>query len=238
MYRWYQDAKLCYAYLADVPSDIYNPFTSTENDRLSKSRWFTRGWTLQELIAPRIVQFLARDWKPIGIKAPQEVLDLEDPKIRPRNDLFMSKLETIIGIEKKIFRDLSRIWQTAAAQRMAWAARRETTREEDLAYSLMGLFGVNIPILYGEGEKKAFRRLQLEIIQMTTDQSIFVGRSDRASSGLLAESPRDFANSGLPFVWQKPTLKSYSMTNIGLLVELPTIKTRDGGYILALRCCM
>jgi hypothetical protein len=126
---------------------------------------------------------------------------------------------------------------TPAAQKMAWAAKRETSREEDLAYALMGLFGVSMPILYGEGLKKAFRRLQLEIIQMTTDQSIFVWRGTRSSSGLLAESPRDFVNSGLDFVWRSPTLQPYSMTNIGLLVKLPVVNRPDGSYFVALRCC-
>jgi hypothetical protein len=123
---------------------------------------------------------------------------------------------------------------------MAWAARRQTAREEDLAYALMGLFGVSMPILYGEGLKKAFRRLQLEIIQATTDQSIFVWRADRPTSGLLADSPRDFAGSALNFVWRNTTLQPYSMTNLGLYINLPVATRKISGieqYILFLSCC-
>lgn len=156
--------------------------------------------------------------------------------IRQRRESFLSKLVEITGIEQKILLDPSAIQLTAAATKMAWAARRQTTREEDLAYALMGLFGVNMPILYGEGLKKAFRRLQLEIIQMTTDQSIFVWRSERESSGLLAGSPRDFADSGLSFIWKTPTLQPYSMTNMGLSVSLPVIKQPDGSYAAAISC--
>jgi hypothetical protein len=236
MYRWYQDSQICYAYLSDVPSEG-SSVDGAEDDALSKSRWFTRGWTLQELIAPRYIQFLGQDWKVIGIKAPASASNQGSPMIGLQNDVFLANLEKITGIEGKVFRDPSCIRQTAAAQKMAWAARRQTTREEDLAYSLMGLFDVSMPILYGEGLKKAFRRLQLEIIQKNADQSIFVWRANREISGLLAESPRDFADSGLPFFWKWPTTRPYSMTNLGLLVNIPLIKQQNGGYILALDCC-
>lgn len=125
-----------------------------------------------------------------------------------------------------------------AAQKMAWAARRQTAREEDLAYALMGLFDVNMPILYGEGLKKAFRRLQLEIIQMnSTDQSIFIWRTNKRISGLLADYPEDFADSGLNFVWKNQKLQPYSMTNMGLLVNLPVLETGDGNCVVYPRCC-
>jgi hypothetical protein len=120
---------------------------------------------------------------------------------------------------------------------MAWAARRQTAREEDLAYSLMGLFDVNMPILYGEGLKKAFRRLQLEIILMNCfDQSIFFWRSNRSISGLLADS-KDFVDSSWEcFKWQKG--QPYSMTNLGLLITLPIVKTLACECIAYPRCCM
>ncbi|KAK0655719.1 hypothetical protein B0T16DRAFT_424448 [Cercophora newfieldiana] len=122
MFKWYQNAKVCYAFLSDFPA------SADSNEALEICRWFTRGWTLQELIAPRDVTFFRQDWtKPLR--------------------------------------------SIAVAQKMSWAAFRETTRVEDMAYSLLGIFDVNMPMLYGEGEK-AFRRLQEEIIRSTSDLSI------------------------------------------------------------------
>jgi hypothetical protein len=237
MYRWYEDAQVCYAYLADVPSEGFSSDVVDE-EALKKSRWFTRGWTLQELIAPRYIQFLGQDWRVIGTKALWLAEDgQEPPAIALQNKLFVEKLAGITGIQQEILWNSLPIGLTAVAQKMAWAARRQTTREEDLAYALMGLFGVSMPILYGEGLKKAFRRLQLEIIQKSPDQSIFVWRAEREYSGLLAESPHDFADSGLQFVWKTSTLQPYSMTNLGLFLNQPALEGRKQSYILALRCC-
>ena len=151
-----------------------------ENDVLSNSRWFTRGWTLQELIAPLTVEFLGQDWSLIGVKAPSAVLALLPPLQRERNDMFLLHIAKITGTAENMIRYIQKprsLRKVPIAQKMAWAARRQTAREEDLAYSLMGLFDVNMPILYGEGLKKAFRRLQLDIIQMNcVDQSIFLWR--------------------------------------------------------------
>ena len=166
MWKWYQKSEICYAYLADVSIAEFVP-PEGENDVLSNSRWFTRGWTLQELIAPLTVKFLGQDWSVIGVKAPSAVLDQLPPIQRERNDMFLSHIAKITGIVEKRIRCIHSprdLRQVPIAQKMAWAARRQTSREEDLAYSLMGLFDVNMPILYGEGLKKAFRRLQLEII--------------------------------------------------------------------------
>lgn len=237
MYRWYHESQVCYAYLEDVPSGDHR-FGMADYGVLSKSRWFTRGWTLQELIAPKSIQFLGQGWKILGVKAPKHMLAEQDPTVRQNHKIFISMLAKITGVAEKVLGEESDIRLVPAAQKMAWAAKRHTTREEDLSYSLMGLFGVTMPILYGEGLKKAFRRLQLEIIQMTTDQSIFVWRAERRTSGLLADSPRDFADSGLDFVWRTPTLQPYSMTNLGLSVNLPVIELgADGNYVVFLRCC-
>jgi hypothetical protein len=113
--------------------------------------------------------------------------------------MFLSHVAKITGVAEYMIlydhspRDLRKV---PIAQKMAWAARRQTAREEDLAYALMGVFDVSMPILYGEGLNKAFRRLQLEIIQMNCfDHSIFLWRSNRQRSGLLADSPDEFADS-------------------------------------------
>ncbi|KAF9071595.1 hypothetical protein BDP27DRAFT_1418945 [Rhodocollybia butyracea] len=186
MYRYYREATVCYAYLAD------------------------RGWTLQELLAPRIVVFFASDWKAIGAKASLHTAITEITGI-PSNVLLMSDPGEI-----------------SVAQRMSWAAGRETTRVEDRTYSLMGLFGVFMPTIYGEGTH-AFTRLQEEILKVSDDQTIFAWKSEPEArsvdfSGILATSPDDFAESGEfeQFNWTN-NRQPYSMTNLGLQIRLPLI---------------
>ncbi|KAI6102875.1 heterokaryon incompatibility protein-domain-containing protein [Pisolithus sp. B1] len=177
MYRWYQNAQVCYAYLNDVDESTFP--TEQDNNKFDKSNgwpeWFVRGWTLQELIAPKKVEFFNKAWVRIGNKR----------RLAP-------KLERITGISCSVLTDSFSGRGLSVARIMSWAAHRKTTRVEDRAYSLMGLFGVNMPMLYGEG-KKAFRRLQLEIIREFSDQSIFAWnpRTPRRGS-VLAEDPSDF----------------------------------------------
>ncbi|TBU26305.1 hypothetical protein BD311DRAFT_849895 [Dichomitus squalens] len=145
MYQWYAYAEVCYAYLSDVPSDedprawLY---------RFRRSRWYERGWTLQELIATLTVTFLSKDWKVIGSK--HSLSDI---------------VEEITGIPEEA------LLHTRALDSFSVAQRR-TTRVEDRAYSLLGIFDINMPTLYGEGER-AFRRLQEEILRRIPDQSLF-----------------------------------------------------------------
>ena len=122
--------------------------------QLSKSRWFTRGWTLQELLAPSDVEFFGKSWTFLG--------GLDD---------LVDGISEITGIKRPVLRKEEWIGSCSVACRMSWAARRKTTRIEDEAYSLLGLFGINMPLLYGEGSM-AFIRLQKEIIQASPDQSI------------------------------------------------------------------
>jgi len=187
------------------------------------------------------VDIAGTDWSVIGVKAPSAVLAQLPPIQAERNDMFLLHIAKITGIAVHMIRYIQNprdLRKVPIAQKMAWAARRQTAREEDLAYSLMGLFDVNMPIIYGEGLKKAFRRLQLEIIQTNcVDQSIFYWRSNRQISGLLADSPRDFADSFFDcFNW--PKFQPYSMTNLGLLITLPVVETAAGECIAYPRCCM
>ncbi|KAI6143091.1 heterokaryon incompatibility protein-domain-containing protein [Pisolithus tinctorius] len=181
MYQWYQNAQVCYAYLNDV-DELAFPDKRDVN-KFDKSNgwpeWFARGWTLQELIAPKEVVFFNKGWVSIGNKG-----DLANG------------LEDITGIPGEVLSGDLAPKDLCVAQIMSWAAERETTRVEDRAYSLMGLFGVNMPMLYGEG-KKAFRRLQLEIIRTSNDHSIFAWnpRSPRRGS-VLADDPSDFWECG------------------------------------------
>ncbi|PIL28695.1 hypothetical protein GSI_08739 [Ganoderma sinense ZZ0214-1] len=152
LYSLYASAAVCYAYLADVPADDDH---AAQGSHFRSSRWFARGWTLPELVAPRDVTFLSRDWQVIGSKS--SLADL---------------VEEITGIGRKAFLHRKSLDEFSVAQRLSWASQRETLLVEDEAYPLLGVFGVDMPILYGEGER-AFRRLQEEIIQRVPDQSIF-----------------------------------------------------------------
>jgi hypothetical protein len=173
MYRWYQDAKVCYAYLAEMPSKV-SDCPDGRRAQLSKCEWFKRGWTLQELLAPSKVVFMNQDWEVIGDK-----LSLQDD------------ISEIIRIPAEILQQ-SDFESVSIAQRMSWAAKRETSKLKDRAYSLLGIFGINMPLLYGEG-RMAFVRLQEEIIKVTDDHSIFAWKSkDQSYSGLLATSPDAF----------------------------------------------
>lgn len=187
MFQWYRLADVCYVYLADVPD------MNASGVPFEQSKWHRRGWTLQGLIAPKRVVFLNQIWCAIGTKF----------GLAPA-------LEKITDIDFDVLTGRAALGSVSVARRMSWAARRETTRVEDRAYSLMGIFGVHMPTIYGEGSN-AFLRLQEEIIKLIPDQSVFAwGRAcvltslhtkdDRMpgetdSYGLLADSPSAFSGS-------------------------------------------
>lgn len=124
---------------------------------MRSSRWFTRGWTLQELIAPVDVIFYSQKWDPLGAKQ-------GDPL---NNDWrFPYLLSDITGIDGDVLLGSLTLEDLSVATKMKWAANRHTTRTEDTAYCLMGIFSVNMPLLYGEGSR-AFIRLQEEILKCT-----------------------------------------------------------------------
>ncbi|RSM09514.1 hypothetical protein CEP52_004038 [Fusarium oligoseptatum] len=211
MYRWYQEATVCYAFLADVP-DLAG---------LPKSKWFTRGWTLQELIAPSSMIFFSQTWDELGTKATLNQVISERTRI-PKAILSGDKdLET-----------------ASAAQRMSWAADRTTTRREDLAYCLMGIFSINMPLLYGEGER-AFIRLQEEIMRVSDDHSLFAWRYPNSRGGLLAVSPAAFKDSGniIPRNPFMPYNSPFTLTNKGAHLDLPFIGLGDRGTGLAVLSC-
>ena len=175
MYRWYENSRVCYAYLHDVPEPSFP--TQSDKRRYPNSNgwpeWFSRGWTLQEMIAPREVRFFNKDWHHVGDKA-----------------RLAETLEVVTRVPRHILTRGLTGNRPCVAQVMSWAANRTTTRVEDRAYSLMGLLDVNMPMLYGEG-KKAFHRLQLEIIRSSNDQSIFAW-GGQSESSVLADDPRCF----------------------------------------------
>ncbi|KAI0752616.1 hypothetical protein C8Q80DRAFT_1147293 [Daedaleopsis nitida] len=157
MYRWYRRASVCYAFLADYPTRLDHRRMPPEyyEGRFRRSRWFSRGWTLQELIAPQVVVFLTSDWEFLGTKA-----SLAD------------RVEQATGIDVLVLTGQKELREVSVARRLSWASRRITSVEEDHAYSLLGIFDINMPTLYGEGSR-AFVRLQEEIIKRNPDQSLF-----------------------------------------------------------------
>ncbi|CAO2657745.1 Nn.00g038710.m01.CDS01 [Neocucurbitaria sp. VM-36] len=223
MFRYYQEAEVCYVYLKDVtdwesndrsewdyPKNLTDWRAEEITKRFRRSRWFTRGWTLQELIAPATVEFYTAKWSMIGLKTEKSLSVL---------------ISEITGIDLQTLNG-GNVHSVTIARRMHWASKRETTRVEDRAYSLLGLFDVNMPMIYGEGIK-AFRRLQEEILKSTDDQSIFAWNSQEYLEGtavdVFASSPSDFVGSGAiarePFyrVRGNPT----TITNQGVIIELP-----------------
>ncbi|PIL24779.1 hypothetical protein GSI_12665 [Ganoderma sinense ZZ0214-1] len=154
MYMWYRNAGMCYVYLADVPGLSYLAL-SAPYSAFRTSRWFARGWTLQELLAPQRIVFLSQTWSALGTKV-----------------TLKKALEEITGISGEVLLCEVPLDRISVARRMSWAAARETTRVEDRAYSLFGIFDVNLPTLYGEGDR-AFQRLQEEILRRIPDQSLF-----------------------------------------------------------------
>lgn len=202
MFRWYKNAERCYAYLSDV---VWAEDESSL-EAFRQSVWFTRAWTLQELLAPSNLIFFDKRWEAIGTK----------------RDL-LAPISAATGIGDCYLEDLDPT-KASVAMKMSWASRRKTSRTEDVAYCLLGLFDINMPLLYGEG-KKAFLRLELEIIKKSNDESIFAWTSSDVRCGLLATCPSAFAQSGgicrpesfSPYDSRVP----YSMTNLGLQIQIP-----------------
>jgi hypothetical protein len=184
MFRWYRQAKICIVFLADV--------TASLNNASGRSQWFERAWTLQELLAPRQMEFYDGNWQPFGSK----------------QDLARD-IAAVSGIDPW-YLDGRRHFRTASiATRLSWQAHRKATRPEDLAYSLLGILDVSMDARYGEG-MKAFMRLQEELIrnQTATDESLFawtmppegLPENDKIGWspdewGLLAPSPKCFLHS-------------------------------------------
>ncbi|KAI6110433.1 hypothetical protein EDD16DRAFT_1240487 [Pisolithus croceorrhizus] len=250
MYRWYSNSQTCYVYLNNVDESVFPTEQDFSKFRTSNGwpEWFSRGWTLQELIAPTELEFFNKSWVSIGTK----------------QDL-TSTLEDITRIPVKVLgggRMSASRPRRNFAQMMSWAADRKTTRVEDRAYSLMGLFGVNMPMMYGEGPK-AFQRLQLEILRVASDHTILAWnpKGTWSAGSVLADDPscfrdcHDIQNMDLDeFVhkvggymrrnmpgkvidWIKLSrlrrrmrslqLSRWDVTNLGIRVTLPVLPHRD-----------
>jgi len=224
MFRWYEQSAICFVHLADVEKvDIDNDPDSA----FQACRWLTRGWTLQELLAPTKLVFYDSEWQAIGDRS------LMAEHIQRRTAIPVEYLAE----PRQDFR------RARVGQRMSWASDRNTTRKEDLAYCLFGVFDINMPLLYGEGER-AFRRLQEEIIRTSEDDSIFAWSPHHSIESLcqssepiphtmqsvpkyspLAESPTSFSclkYQILPHI--RKAEKTWKVTTGGLRVSLPVYR--------------
>lgn len=229
MFNWYERSARCYAYLEDVqkPRDAVDDAEHREvlSSRLKKSRYWTRGWTLQELIAPGEVWFFYESWEFIGT----------------RKDL-SSDIAKITTIDKDVltrtkFDVRSELELKSIAQRMSWVANRKTTRKEDLAYCLLGIFDINMPLLYGEGIQKAFRRLQEGIMRTSTDQTILAWNTmSYDETGALAPHPKNFASCG-DLVAVPDLERASELTNLGLRINVRMVETRHINEIYAILAC-
>jgi hypothetical protein len=157
MFRWYRNAKKCYVYLTDVSVPSYDrdapPSQSTWEAAFRGSRWFTRGWTLQELIAPAVVEFFSKEGTQLGDKKSLE---------KPIHQITQIPVQALQG---NPFSDFS------IAERKAWAVQRQTTEEEDIVYCLLGLCEVSMPTIYGEGKEAALKRLEMTVKGFSADES-------------------------------------------------------------------
>ncbi|KAH8646210.1 hypothetical protein BX600DRAFT_477281 [Xylariales sp. PMI_506] len=223
MFKWYQDAAFCIAYLEDLAPGVDGQ-GPLQKDTLAACRWFARGWTLQELIAPRHVEFHDAAWKFRGLRSELK-----------------ATLAEVTGIDEDILHDSGGMHDVPIARRMSWASGRNTTRVEDEAYCLLGLFNVHMALIYGEG-RKAFMRLQEEIVKESGDLSLFAwtapppsrspppttsadgSRGDRGAQhyrGIFAISPKEFASARTlkQRVRGLSVEKEIGVTNRGLKIE-------------------
>lgn len=163
MFRWYQRSSKCYVYLSDVSVGDHDPaaFPITWTDAFRRSRWFTRGWTLQELMAPGSVEFFSREGKRLGSKITLE---------QQIHDITRIPIDALRGQNLADF---------SVEERMSWVASRVTTVKEDRAYCLLGIFGVFLPVIRGEGEEHAMRRLRREMREQ--QQELMTGQTSSGS---------------------------------------------------------
>ncbi|KAF4807356.1 Vegetative incompatibility protein HET-E-1 [Colletotrichum siamense] len=236
MFKWYANSAVCYTHLSDIT--LGQPF--------EESLWFSRGWTLQELIAPSRMEFFDKDWKRIGTRF--ELREAIQKRTRVVEEILDETSET-----RNINTLLAR---NSVARRMSWAAGRTTTREEDRAYSLLGIFSVNMPLLYGEGSR-AFVRLQEEIAKESNDLSLLAwtrlewqieGRENGLESskrpglpeepcGVLAVSPDEFRLSH-DIILRRDTKYNpeFTITNKGLKITIGSTVTEGNAWRISLGC--
>ncbi|KAF9785608.1 hypothetical protein IL306_005431 [Fusarium sp. DS 682] len=242
MFRWYQSAGICYAHLEDIdvlrdvkdmdlPHNVdldetvgnqnaanpSSPLHKALERFFIKAKWFTRGWTLQELLAPHYLVFVDCVWRRIGTRESWALEIERASNIEARH---------LTSFEPTDFASCS------TALRFSWASGRETTVEEDETYSLLGLFGISLPLIYGEGSRQAFNRLQRQLIIVYNDDSLFAWKEPQAISGRPVRPEQQVSKSGWGILarsvkdfWDASKIKAlghygntFSMTNQGLAI--------------------
>lgn len=210
MFRWYKRAAICYVFLSGLAHFDWSEDAGELQASIEHCRWFSRSWTLQELIAPLHIDFYDEDWEFCFTK-----------------EMASEALARITGIGCDILNHKIDLSSVSVAQKMSWAATRESTRIEDLAYSLLGIFGINMPLLYGE-EERAFLRLQAEIISSCPDPTIlawmqrletsedYLEDLDDSYSGVMASSPSSFQDCAEVKSLSNQPLFDFSMSNRGI----------------------
>ncbi|OTB17666.1 hypothetical protein K445DRAFT_315413 [Daldinia sp. EC12] len=216
MFKWYMNAAVCIVFLSDLP------FGSSFEDHFPRCRWLTRGWTLQEIVAPRVAEFYDAKWE-----------------LRGRKPELNSLLADVTRIDYDVLCNNQVMFEVPVARRMSWASMRQTTRVEDTAYCLMGIFGVSMPMIYGE-RHKAFMRLQEEIAKESSDLSLFAWTNpslnlspeswiQQSYRGIFARSPREFSNAHNLKRRVKDAVidTEFAITNKGLRIETALISIPD-----------
>ncbi|KAH8194359.1 hypothetical protein TruAng_011479 [Truncatella angustata] len=224
MYQWYQRSRKCFAFLSDVS---WEDGPVSKNSSFRRSRWFTRGWTLQELLAPTFLEFYDQAWVSLGFRDSQRLTGI---------------IKEITGIGGEIlgasFKD------QPAATIFSWASRRKTSRQEDMTYCLLGLLNITMPLLYGEGNR-AFARLQEERLKQRHDQTLLAwGLDDKLSQfyqrrylirSLLAPSPEAYIAWNSNIALDAFRGAHFTSTNMGLMMELYVkVLTEDRSLAIAI----
>ena len=222
MFKWYRDAAVCYAYLSTT-SHLGN---DGDNDPAAfrNSRWLTRGWTLQELIGPKHIEFYGKSWNYLGTK-----LALRD------------EISSLTKIPKRLLQYPHVLSSYSIAKRMSWASERITTRLEDQAYSLLGIFNIHMPLLYGEG-RMAFLRLQEEILRRSDDESLFVWdgaflREDTKLDMLAPDAAAFIASGNVELLPIMRDSSQFSVSNKGLHMLTPLIPDPSSEFHIAVLNC-
>lgn len=220
MFRWYRKAQMCFAYLEDFDASTTDNF----EHRLSQVRWFRRGWTLQELIAPRTMDFFDQSWLCKG-----------SPGAFGDKASLAPKLARITGIDKKVLTGRQRLGAVSVAKRMSWAANRRTTKDEDIAYCLLGIFDLSMNLCYGEGAR-AFVRLQEKIARTHDDQSLFAWEPDNARTCWLVDQPAVRPEAGLSVFASHPRqfLSTSNIRHWDSWGDAPTIGNKGVRFVVPL----
>ncbi|KAG0701553.1 heterokaryon incompatibility protein-domain-containing protein [Suillus ampliporus] len=230
MFKWYRNSDVCIVHLAQ---------SETVKDILD-DEWTERGWTLQELLAPNHIKFFNKHWKPMTRHDNDK-----DPDTGSATSDVLKTLTKATGVPQSEIRDFDPE-AFKVDERMKWAAKRKTTRVEDAAYSLMGIFDVSLQIAYGEGGDRAFGRL-IEAIMLAGDPSVLNWKGEAAespNSHAIPRSPQCFVGDrNLDLTYERLEM---TMTSLGLRVPLvifpldlcSTGSTGDNGTRFTLKCSL